>query len=146
MEDDGGLDRLEIVVRNACSLQDQWPARVAAGIYAGIDFVVAQAEAGGSVCLEFGAETTATVRYGREIARFAATLESVAPVDARLPATKSTFLAGGIIDLVGTQLRLGGPDRLLASRRELVLLVLLFYLDFAEAKSWADRIDSDGLV
>ncbi len=35
------LNDLEVAILGACAPQEQWPAQISAGVYAGIDFVIA---------------------------------------------------------------------------------------------------------
>ncbi len=62
-----------------------------------------------------------------------------APVERRLPASTDEALVAGIVGLVGDHVRIGRFERLAELRPELVLLVLLPYLGFAEAQAWANR-------
>jgi hypothetical protein len=56
-----------------------------------------------------------------------------------LPASTDEALVAGIVGLVGDHVRIGRVERLAELRPELVLLVLLPYLGFAEAQAWANR-------
>jgi hypothetical protein len=141
MEDLGELSRLEEVVLRACDAESDWPARIAAGIYAGVDFAVAHPGVVDGLYSDLEDEAGNIARYEQIIVRFTGFLQSRAPIDERLPGSTDTALVGGIIGLVGDHLRLGRGDRLVELRPDLVLLVLLPYLGFAEAKSWVDRVD-----
>lgn len=141
MEDSGELIQLEEVVLGACDGEAEWPARIAAGIYAGVDFAISHPEVIESFWSDLEDEAGNIARYERIISRFTGFLQSRAPIGKRLPGSTDTALVGGVIGLVGDHLRLGRADRLVELRPDLVLLVLLPYLGFAEAKSWADRVD-----
>jgi hypothetical protein len=141
MEASGDLIRLEEVVLGACSGEAEWPARIAAGIYAGVDFAIANPEIVESLSSDLEGEAERIAGYERVIGRFTGFLQAVAPLGDRLPGSTDTALVGGIVGLVGDHLRLGRAERLAELRPDLVLLVLLPYLGFAEAKSWADRVD-----
>ncbi|HTR73998.1 MAG TPA: hypothetical protein VMH33_01910 [Solirubrobacterales bacterium] len=133
------LADLEDAVLAACRIEAEWPARIIAAVYAGIDFAIANPEIAtgfGSV-LEGAAERAA--RYERLIGRFAGFLQTQAPTEERLPGSTDTALIGGIVGLVGDHIRLGRTDRLEELRPDLVLLILLPYLGFSEAKIWANR-------
>lgn len=133
------LANLEAAMLDACSLEAEWPAQVAAGIYAGVDYAIANPEM---------AETLATAapeaglrRYESVVGRLAGYLRAIAPQDKRLPGATDETLVAGMVGLVGDHLRVGRTDRLLELKPELVLLTLLPYLGFAEARHWANRVD-----
>src|SRR6202000_3380444 len=138
MDDSAELSLLEGVVSKACSEQTEWPARVAAGICAGVDFAVAHPEIVGVLTSELDGEAERLARYERIIGRFTGLLQMQAPVGDRLPGSTDPALVGGIVGLVGDHLRMGRADRLVELRPDLVLFALLPYLGFSEAKSWAN--------
>lgn len=139
MEDSGGLIQLEEIVLRACSSKAEWPARIAAGVYAGVDFAIAHPEIFKSFTSPLEGQAESLARYDALIRRFTGFLQAQAPLDDRLPGSTDTALVGGVVGLVGDHVRLGRTERLTELRPDLVLLVLLPYLGFAEAKSWADR-------
>jgi hypothetical protein len=141
MEASGELIQLEEAVLGACSLEAEWPAQIAAGIYAGVDFAIANPGVLDGFYSELESEAGNVARYEVLIHRFTGFLQSRAPQEERLPGSTDTALVGGVFGLVGDHLRLGRTDRLVELRSDLVLLVLLPYLGFAEAKGWADRVD-----
>ncbi|HEY2480319.1 MAG TPA: hypothetical protein VGI17_16515 [Solirubrobacterales bacterium] len=146
MESGGGFDQLEEVVLGACSGQVEWPARIAAGIYAGVNFAIANPGIVEGLYPDVEGEAKNMARYDRIIARFTGFLQMEAPIEARRPGSTDVALVGGIVGLVGDHLRLGRTDRLAELRPDLVLLVLLPYLGFEEAKSWAERSDPGPLT
>lgn len=129
------LARLEIVLADACARPAEWPAQIAAGIYAGVDFVIANPALMETVMLDQGAEMPF---YQRIIARFAELIQLRAPAEARLPGSTDEALVASIVGLVGDHVRIGRLDRLAELRPELVLLTLLPYLGFANAQRWAN--------
>jgi hypothetical protein len=141
MEGGIGLDQLEEVVLGACSGQDEWPARIAAGIYAGVDFAVAHPEVAEASCSEV-AEADIGVPHERLIRLFTGLLKCLVPTDVRRPGVTEMALVGGVVSLVDDHLRHGRVDCLSELRPDFVLLVLLPYLGFAEAKRWAELVDS----
>jgi hypothetical protein len=143
MEDSGELVHLEEVVLGACSGELEWPARIAAGIYAGVDFAIAHPEVLESFASDLEGEAERIARYEQLIRRFTGFLQAQAPLEQRLPGSTDVALVGGIVGVVGDHLRLGRLDRLAELRPDLVLLVLLPYLGFAEAKNWVNRITAD---
>jgi hypothetical protein len=141
MDDSRGLIQLEEVVLGACSGQAEWPARIAAGVYAGVDFAIAHPEIFEGFASNLDSEAEKIARHRDLILRFTGFLQAQAPASKRLPGSTDAALVGGVVDLVRDYLRLGRADHLEELRSDLVLLVLLPYLGFAEAKSWANRVD-----
>ncbi|MFL5834645.1 MAG: hypothetical protein ACJ76B_11810 [Solirubrobacterales bacterium] len=133
------LANLEAAVLDACAREGEWPAQVAAGIYAGVDYAIANPEVAETLASEDAPGTDVLRRYERVIGRLAGFLRVKAPADDRLPGATDEALVAGVVGLVGDHLRIGRLDRLEELRPELVLLTLLPYLGFAEAKRWADE-------
>lgn len=133
------LTGLETAVLDACALEAEWPARIAAGVYAGVDFVISNPEVARVLTLDAAAEAQCISRYERMIGRLAGFIQVRAPLGERLPPTTDQALMAGMVGLVGDHIRIGRLDRLAELRPELVLLALLPYLGFAEAKRWANR-------
>ena len=134
------LAGLETAVLGACAAEEEWPAQVAAGIYAGVDFAIANPVVARALTLDAAAEADCMRRYERVIGRLAGFIQIKAPVGARLPGSTDEALVAGIVGLVGDHIRIGRLDRLAELRPELVLLTLLPYLGFAEAQEWANRV------
>jgi hypothetical protein len=134
-----GLGNLEAAVLAACAEEGEWPAGVAAGIYAGVDFAIAHPEVAETLASETAPETDTLRRYETAIGRLAGFWRARAPIDDRLPGATDEALVAGIVGLVGDHLRIGRLDRLEELRPELVLLTLLPYLGFDEAKRWVDE-------
>lgn len=143
---DGGelpvaLAGLETAVLDACAGAGDWPAQIAAGICAGVDFAIANP----TVARELIADATATPgclqRYERVVGRLAGFIQVKAPLGTRLPPSTDEALVAGIVGLVGDHIRIGRVDRLAELRPELVLLILLPYLGFSEAQRWANEVD-----
>lgn len=130
---------LEAAVLDACAEEVEWPARIAAGIYAGVDFAIARPQVVDAVSV--GAEPIRD--YESLIDRFAGYIQVRAPIEKRLPGTPDETLVAGIVGMVGDHVRLGRTERLSELRADLVLLTLLPYLGFAEAQEWANRVDKD---
>jgi hypothetical protein len=90
MEDRGGLDQLEDVVRGACVGQSEWPARISAAIYAGVDLAIVHPEVLEGFDSEVAGEAKDMAHYDRMITRFTGLLQSQAPVDSRRPGSTDT--------------------------------------------------------
>jgi hypothetical protein len=133
------LAALETAMLDACSAEAEWPAQIAAGICAGVDFAVANPDVARLLTVDAAREVGCLSRYERFIARLTGFLQVRAPVDARLPVSTDTALVGGMVGLVGDHIRIGRLDRLAELRPELVLLTLLPYLGFDGARRWANR-------
>jgi hypothetical protein len=132
---------LEEAVLGACRAETEWPARIAAGVYAGVDFVILKPAVLDAIASDLESEAERAERYEALIGRLTGFLQAEAPIGGRLPGSTDAALIGGVVGLVGDHLRLGRPDRLAKLRPDLVLLVLLPYLGFAEAQSWANRVE-----
>ncbi|MGV1048595.1 MAG: hypothetical protein ACOYD4_08765 [Solirubrobacterales bacterium] len=135
----GALGDLERVMLAACAAQDPWPAQIAAGVYAGIDFIIANHGLAQAWLAEVGANPAYGSEYEHVVDRLASFIRMRAPVGARLPASTDEALVAGIIGLVGDHVRIGRLDRLAELRPELVQLTLLPYLGFVESQRWANR-------
>lgn len=125
---------------DACAREDEWPAQVAAGVYAGVDFAIAHPEAAASVTLKAASDSDSLHRYERVVGRLAGFIRVRAPVGSRLPASTDEALVAGIVGLVGDHIRVGRVERLRELRPELVLMTLLPYLGFAESQEWANEV------
>lgn len=130
---------LEAAVLDACATEAEWPARIAAGIYAGVDFAIARPQVVEAVSL--GSDPVRD--YEAMIGRFAGFIQVRAPIEKRLPGTPDETLVAGIVGMVGDHVRLGRTERLSELRADLVLLTLLPYLGFAEAQGWANKVEKD---
>lgn len=120
---------------DACSQPGEWPAQIVAGLYAGVDFAIANPALMERLLVE---QHDALGLYDRMIKRFAEMIKLRAPAASRLPGSTDEALVASIIGLVGDHIRIGRLDRLVELRPELVLLTLLPYLGFAEAQRWAN--------
>jgi hypothetical protein len=129
------LVRLEDVLLDACAAPGEWPAQIAAGVYAGVDYAIANPALMQMAILDQNGEMPF---YEQIVGRLAELLRLRAPVDRRLPGSTDEALVASVVGLVGDHVRLGRLDRLADLRPELVLLTLLPYLGFADAQRWAN--------
>lgn len=120
--------------------ETEWPAQISAGVYAGIDMAIANPEMIRILTVDASLKGDCTYRYERLIGRLAGFVRIKAPASPRSPGTDEAMVAG-IVGLVGDHIRIGRLERLAELRPELVLMALLPYLGFAEAQSWANRMD-----
>jgi hypothetical protein len=133
------LTALEAAVRDACGREAEWPAQIAAGVYAGVDFAIANPATARALTVDAAVEAKCKGRYERVIGRLVGLIQVKAPIASRLPASTDGALVAGIVGLVGDHIRTGRFDRLAELRPELVLLTLLPYLGFAKAQHWSNR-------
>jgi hypothetical protein len=136
------MTALETAVLDACAVEGEWPAQIAAGVYAGVDFAIANPMLAHTLSLDGAVEADCIRRYERVIGRLVGFIQIKAPPGTRLPASTDEALVAGIVGLVGDHIRLGRLDRLAELRPELVLLTLLPYLGFSEAQRWSNRVAS----
>ncbi len=135
------LAQLEAAMLDACAGQQDWPARVSAGICAGVDYAISNPEVVVTLASDDSVESEPLRRYEQVIGRLAGLLQAQAPTGRRLPVSTDEALVAGMVGLVGDHLRIGRYERLVELRADLVLLTLLPYLGFAEAQQWANRVD-----
>jgi hypothetical protein len=135
------LANLEAAVLDACAGEREWPAQVAAGICAGVDYAIAHPEVAETLASGSSSDTGTLRRYEQVIGRLAGFLQVRTPTQSRLPGSTDEALVAGMVGLVGDHLRIGRYDRLVELRPDLVLLMLLPYLGFDEAREWANRVD-----
>jgi hypothetical protein len=134
------LANLETAVLDACAREEDWPAQIAAGICAGVDYAIAHPEVAEMLAHDAPTGADTLRRYENVIGRLAGFLRVGAPTESRLPGATDEALVAGIVGLVGDHLRIGRTDRLEELRPELVLLTLLPYLGFSEAQKWANQV------
>jgi hypothetical protein len=134
------LAELEKAMLSACAVEVEWPAQIAAAVYAGVDFAIANPTVAWALTVDAASENHRMKRYERTIGRFAGFIRVKAPIEARLPGSTDEALVAGIVGLVGDHIRIGRLDRLAELRPELVLLTLLPYLGFTESQRWANQV------
>jgi hypothetical protein len=132
------LAKLEAAVLDACAGEGEWPAQIAAAVYAGVDYAIANPEVGDTLASNAAPGTDTLRRYESVIGRLTGFLRTKAPASRRLAGSTDEALVAGMVGLVGDHLRLSRLDRLEELRPDLVLLVLLPYLGFSEAQKWAN--------
>jgi hypothetical protein len=140
----GALGLLESSVLSACDTEAEWPAQIAAGVAAGVDFVVANPALATVWVEETAGQGSYRGRYEQLVARLCELIRLRAPGDSRLPLATDEARVAGMVGLVGDHIRIGRIDRLVALKPELVLVALLPYLGFEEAREWANRFVKEG--
>ncbi len=134
------FEQLKGRVREACVGQDEWPAKVAAGIRGAVDFCVSNPDAAQILVIE-----TRTARghgdYLQMVDGFARFIDGEVPSRPRSAGPTDEALVGAIAAIVAYHLRSERLDLLEDVVPELVCLALLPYLGFDGAKGWADTAD-----
>jgi hypothetical protein len=131
------LEQLKDSVREACARQDEWPAKIAAGIRGAVDFCVSNPDAAQVLVIDTrtaGAEGD----YVEMVGGFAGFIEGEANSTGRSAGPGDEALVGAIASIVAYHLRSERLDHLEEAVPELVCLALLPYLGFDEAKGWAE--------
>jgi hypothetical protein len=135
------ISEMEIAVSAACDTQAEWPARIAAGINAVIEFAIANPSAARTLTIDSRAvERQEGSGYPEMIARFASLLGAGAPRSERLPASSDESVVWVIAAVVGCHLRAGTMESLGGGDPDLVFLALLPYIGFAEACRWSSAL------
>lgn len=137
------LGDLEASVAAACQSQEEWPAQVGAGIYAGVEFAIGNPAVVDALLMVETVEKASSSGYIGTIERLAQLISRDAPERSRLPGTTDEALVAGVVGLVGDHVRVGRLEALEALRPDLVLIALLPYLGFDEARAWANRFAAD---
>jgi hypothetical protein len=129
--------RLQIRVETACAAEAEWPAQVAAGLRAALDFAAADpasAQVLTNDALVAGEEGYA--RYERMLSHFGERLlpgRALRP-EGELPETIELAMTGGIAMLIGQRLGIGRAAQLPALAEGATQFVLTPYVGTAEAR------------
>lgn len=132
------LEQLKVRVREACAGQDEWPARIAAGIQGAVEFCVSNPNAAEVLVIDTkvaGGEGD----YLEMVDGFAQFIEEEVGPAERSAVPGDEALVGAIASIVAYHLRSERLDRLEEAVPELVCLALLPYLGFDDAKGWAEK-------
>ena len=127
-------------IRTACAAAEEWPAKVGAGLYAGLDYFAEQ-PAMGQALLDDAVNSSFASPFRQLVRSMEQLLDETVPLRARPGPAAPAALIAGIGLIVGDYIRLGRPELLSALRAELHLLILLPFLGFGEAKLWADMVE-----
>jgi hypothetical protein len=138
----GELAELHASLDEACRRYEAWPAKVAAAVYAALDF----AEADPRRALELLARDgeSGGPGFGQTVDSLNYALEQTVPLAASAMRDSSGPVQG-IAMIVSDHLRSGRVEELVRIGPSLVQFALQPYLGYAEAKHWAGRhMRSDG--
>jgi hypothetical protein len=134
---EAALAGLSEAIVEACSSQEEWPAKVGKGVYAGVEYLVADPDCARALLADTRA--AAFDQGFRSVVLeleglLAATVPAVAKPTPKTPAA----LMAGIVLLVRDYVRLDRLDRLRDLRPELHLMTLLPFLSFEQAQQWVE--------
>jgi hypothetical protein len=129
--------RLQIEVETACATQADWPAQVAVGIRAALDFAATEPAAARALTVDaLTAGTTGRGRYDRMLAHFGERLlpgRELRPEGEHLPEIIEQALTGGLAMLIAHRLEMGTEAELPAIASEAIQFALTPYLGAEEA-------------
>jgi len=135
---DATLARLQVRVESACVAEAEWPAQVAAGIRAALQFAAVEPEAAKTLTSGALAEGRAGYeRYDRMISHLSEWLlpgRALRPESARLPEITEKAMVGGVAMLVAQRVDLGRQAELPELAAEAVQFALTPYLGTEEAR------------
>jgi hypothetical protein len=130
--------RLQVRIETACAVEEEWPAQVAAGVRAALEFTAADPASARVLtndALAAGREGYA--RYERMLAHFGERLlpgRSLRPEGERLPEMIEKAMTGGIAMLIAQRLDMGREAELPALGQEATQFVLTPYLGTEKAR------------
>lgn len=131
---------LQGVVSSACSVEEEWQEKVAAGIRAALEFVAADPPAAHALTIDARRQHLPEGDREQEvIAYFARLLTGVAPTEKRFPITTDEGTIEAIALVARGHLIAGTVDELPSLTPEFVYLALMPYTGLAEARRWTER-------
>jgi AcrR family transcriptional regulator len=133
---DSALNEAFERVEGACmAAEDEWAARVAAGLRAFLGFVAENPAAARTCLIEATSATpAASARYDEALQRFVALLRRHAPTEMGLPDTIEETLVGGVAWILHQQIRRGGAEQALDLTPELLDFLLSPYHGVAKVE------------
>jgi hypothetical protein len=133
--------RLQVRVETACASEEEWPAQVAAGVSAALEFAAADPASAQLLTNEaLAAGRAGYARYDRMLSHFGGRLlpgRVLRPEGEQLPEMVEKAMTGGIAMLIAQRLDMGRADELPALAREATQFVLTPYLGTEEARQVA---------
>jgi hypothetical protein len=126
-------------VRDACAAQEEWQAKIVAGVRAALEFCAADPAAARALTVTARREAAAGREPDQEvIAYFAQMLVDVAPAENDFPAPAAVATIESIATVVRGHLVAGTADRLPAAGADLIYLTLLSRLGSEGLARWID--------
>ncbi|HEX6455882.1 MAG TPA: hypothetical protein VF009_05120 [Solirubrobacterales bacterium] len=134
------MDRFRVAVLGACAGVVEWPAKVAAAIYAGLDFAAGDPTAAKLLASgAFDSEEATQRRYWDTVGKLTDQMREGSPKPDAVPRSADEASLAGVTAIAANRIRTERPDQLSAIAPELVQLVLLPHLGFEAAREWAER-------
>ena len=128
--------RLQVAILDACRRQEEWPAKIAGGVAAAVEFALADPDATRLLTVESLIEKPdGGRRYVRAVDHFAELLRAEAPADRRRPLNTERALVGGVAMMIADRVRSDTLADLTVELPELVEFVLLPYLGLEDARA-----------
>jgi len=145
--EDGGVAGRELAELRAslvvaCRARREWPDKVAAGIYAALDFAAADPDRALVLLARDGEGDDEARAYSQTVDCLIRLIDGIVPAVAS-PAGGSAGSVQGIAMIVSDHLLADRVDGLGRIGPALVQFALQPYLGYAEAKRWADRYPAD---
>jgi hypothetical protein len=132
---------LQIRVETACAAQSDWPAQVAAGVRAALDFAAAEPVAARALTNDaFAAGGAGYARYERMLTYLGERLlpgRNLHPEGEQLPEIVEESMVGGLTTLVAQRLDRGGEAELPGLAEEAIQFLLAPYVGAEEARRLA---------
>jgi hypothetical protein len=131
------LSALASEIQAACDGHEEWPAKVGAGVYAGVGYLV-EWPVRARQLLAAPRSGPMGEPFQRVVQTTSALLAEAVPRDRAQVGPIPSATMAGIWLLVGEHVRVDRHDRLRALCPDLHLMILLPFLGFAEAKRWTE--------
>jgi hypothetical protein len=140
---DSTFARLQVRIETACVAEAEWPAQVAAGIQAALDFAATEPNAARTLTTGALAGGRAGYeRYDRMVSHLGEWLlpgRTLRPEGARLPEITEKAMVGGVAMLVAQRVDLGRHAELPALAPEAIQFTLTPYIGTNEARRVAQE-------
>lgn len=127
-------------VVQAAAAEEEWPARVRAGVTTAVDLLAANPDLAHLIALEADqAGPVARERQQAGIGRLAEALRAGRPADADVPSNLEELLIGGALSLIARYVDTGRTEHLPATAAKLIQCLLLPYLGPGETRRFMAR-------
>jgi hypothetical protein len=136
------LAELRAALVATCRTREEWPDKVAVGVYAALEFAAADPDRALGLLARDGERDGEANAYRQTVDCLIDLLDGIVPAAAS-PAGGSAGSVEGIAMVVSHHLRADRLEGLGQIGPELVEFALQPYLGYVEAKRWADRAGSD---
>jgi hypothetical protein len=135
--------RFQSAIEAACEGQDEWQAKVVAGVYAALECTAEHPRVGRALMIQARGEEWRVGKRQREaVVHFARVLRSVVPKSGR-PLSADVGTVEAIATIIRGNLENGTAAELSSLGPDLIFLVLVPHVGVEEAQKWAES-DSQG--